>query len=97
MDDVDFALVNALQLSPRAGWAQLEAVLGVDASTLSRRWARLIESGLVWIAVNYRLFLRLLSAPSPMRRRIGSRPSTIPRPPGNFPRFGCDTGHRPKG
>ncbi|TCO46256.1 DNA-binding Lrp family transcriptional regulator [Kribbella antiqua] len=48
MDDVDFALVNALQLSPRAGWSQLEAILGVDASTLSRRWSRLVETGLVW-------------------------------------------------
>jgi DNA-binding Lrp family transcriptional regulator len=48
MDEVDFALVNALQLSPRASWSQLEAVLGIDASTLSRRWTRLVESGLVW-------------------------------------------------
>ena len=48
MDDVDFALVNALQVSPRASWSQLEAILGVDATTLSRRWTRLVESGLVW-------------------------------------------------
>ena len=48
MDDVDFALVNALQISPRATWAQLEAILGVDATTLSRRWSRLADTGLVW-------------------------------------------------
>lgn len=48
VDEIDFALVNALQLTPRASWSQLEAVLGVDASTLSRRWTRLTESGLVW-------------------------------------------------
>ena len=48
MDEVDFALVNALQLAPRASWSQLESILGADASTLSRRWTRLIESGLVW-------------------------------------------------
>lgn len=48
MDEVDFALINALQFSPRASWSQLEAILGVDATTLSRRWTRLVESGLVW-------------------------------------------------
>ncbi|WP_405064160.1 Lrp/AsnC family transcriptional regulator [Kribbella sp. NBC_01505] len=48
MDDVDFALVNALQISPRAGWSQLETIIGVDATTLSRRWSRLVDSGLVW-------------------------------------------------
>ncbi|TDO54821.1 DNA-binding Lrp family transcriptional regulator [Kribbella sp. VKM Ac-2527] len=48
MDEVDFALINALQVSPRASWSQLEAILGVDATTLSRRWARLVESGLAW-------------------------------------------------
>jgi DNA-binding Lrp family transcriptional regulator len=48
MDEVDFALVNALQISPRAGWSQLEAIVGVDATTLSRRWTRLVDSGLVW-------------------------------------------------
>ncbi|HEY0472802.1 MAG TPA: Lrp/AsnC ligand binding domain-containing protein [Kribbella sp.] len=35
-------------MSPRATWSQLEAILGVDATTLSRRWTRLVESGLVW-------------------------------------------------
>jgi len=48
MDDVDFALVNALQVCPRASWSQLEAILGVDATTLSRRWSRLAGTGLVW-------------------------------------------------
>lgn len=48
MDDVDFLLVNALQHRPRASWSQLEAIVGGDASTLSRRWSRLVESGLVW-------------------------------------------------
>jgi DNA-binding Lrp family transcriptional regulator len=48
MDEVDFALVNALQISPRASWSQLEPIVGVDATTLSRRWTRLVDSGLVW-------------------------------------------------
>jgi DNA-binding Lrp family transcriptional regulator len=48
VDDVDFALVNALQVSPRAGWSQLEAILGVDSTTLSRRWTKLVEGGLAW-------------------------------------------------
>lgn len=48
MDELDFSLVNALQLSPRASWAQLEPILDTDSSTLSRRWARLVSEGLAW-------------------------------------------------
>ncbi|MFD3662068.1 Lrp/AsnC family transcriptional regulator [Streptomyces sp. NPDC058659] len=49
LDELDLALVNALQLAPRAPWAQLARPLGVDAATLSRRWARLRASGEAWI------------------------------------------------
>ncbi|MFC5929737.1 Lrp/AsnC family transcriptional regulator [Cryobacterium melibiosiphilum] len=48
IDELDFQLINALQLHPRASWAQLESVLDSDATTLSRRWARLTGDGLVW-------------------------------------------------
>ncbi len=48
MDDIDFLLVNALQRHPRISWSALEDVLDVDASTLSRRWGRLVAEGLAW-------------------------------------------------
>ncbi|NLU71008.1 Lrp/AsnC family transcriptional regulator [Streptomyces sp. HNM0574] len=45
----DLALVNALQLRPRAAWAELAPLLGVTAGTLARRWDRLREAGLAWV------------------------------------------------
>lgn len=49
LDELDLALVNALQMAPRAPWAQLARPLGVDPATLSRRWARLRDSGEAWV------------------------------------------------
>lgn len=48
-DDVDFALMHALQIEPRAPWKALAPVLGVDPVTLARRYHRLRENGLIWI------------------------------------------------
>ncbi|MGW0550444.1 Lrp/AsnC family transcriptional regulator [Streptomyces altiplanensis] len=48
-DELDLALINALQLDPRAPWSRLAGPLGVDPATLSRRWARLRESGNAWV------------------------------------------------
>lgn len=48
MDAIDFMLVNALEISPRASWASLESVLDADATTLARRWKRLVDLGLTW-------------------------------------------------
>lgn len=47
-DRLDFELVNALQHSPRVSWTKLAGILGTDASTLARRWARLVDEGLAW-------------------------------------------------
>ncbi|MFJ9901086.1 Lrp/AsnC family transcriptional regulator [Streptomyces sp. NPDC091280] len=49
LDELDLALVTALQVAPRAPWSQLAGPLGVDAATLSRRWARLREAGVAWV------------------------------------------------
>lgn len=49
MDELDLMMINAMQLSPRAPWTELAEPLGVDASTLSRRWAQLTAGGLAWI------------------------------------------------
>ncbi|MEV6328838.1 Lrp/AsnC family transcriptional regulator [Streptomyces sp. NPDC051909] len=50
LDDVDQALVHALQIAPRAGWNEIGAVLGLDAVTVARRWYRLTEAGAAWIS-----------------------------------------------
>ncbi|WP_328332421.1 MULTISPECIES: Lrp/AsnC family transcriptional regulator [unclassified Streptomyces] len=47
--ELDLALVNALQLRPRASWSELAPLLGVTAGTLARRWERLTGEGLAWV------------------------------------------------
>jgi DNA-binding Lrp family transcriptional regulator len=48
LDDLDYQLINALQIAPRSPWSVLAPALRTDASTLSRRWARLTGEGLAW-------------------------------------------------
>ncbi len=43
------ALVNALQIAPRLSWADAADVLGVHATSLAARWARLRKQGVAWI------------------------------------------------
>jgi DNA-binding Lrp family transcriptional regulator len=78
MDDLDFQLVNALQISPRISWAQLGGVLHVDPSTLSRRWRRLVDEGVVWTSCSFRPQLSRLT-PSQMMAIV---------------EVGCTPGHR---
>lgn len=47
----DIALLHALQIAPRAEWAELSGVLGSTPSTLAGRWERLREAGLAWLTV----------------------------------------------
>ncbi|MDJ1134201.1 Lrp/AsnC family transcriptional regulator [Streptomyces iconiensis] len=49
--ELDIALVNALQLNPRADWAELAGPLRHTPKTLARRWEALSESGAAWVAV----------------------------------------------
>ncbi|MFC1442402.1 AsnC family transcriptional regulator [Streptacidiphilus sp. N1-10] len=49
VDEVDLALINALQVTPRASWAQLGKALAIDPATAARRWERLREVGLAWV------------------------------------------------
>jgi DNA-binding IclR family transcriptional regulator len=44
------ALINALQLRPRASWTELGRSLGVDPVTVARRWSRLAERGEAWVS-----------------------------------------------
>ncbi|WP_345206214.1 Lrp/AsnC family transcriptional regulator [Streptomyces lavendulae] len=46
---MDRAILHTLQLSPRASWATVAAVLSVDATTVARRWRQLRESGAAWV------------------------------------------------
>ncbi|GAA1072404.1 Lrp/AsnC family transcriptional regulator [Nocardiopsis metallicus] len=49
-NEFDLSLINALQLAPRATWAELAPVLDADPTTLARRWKRLEDDGLARIA-----------------------------------------------
>lgn len=49
LDESDFSLIHALQIRPRATWAELAAVLQVSPSTLARRWDRIRAQGLAWV------------------------------------------------
>lgn len=50
-DEFDLALINALQLAPRASWTQLATALGADPTTLARRWRRLVDEGVARVTV----------------------------------------------
>ncbi|MDR6865661.1 DNA-binding Lrp family transcriptional regulator [Microbacterium resistens] len=50
VDEDDLSLVEALQLSPRATWRDIGRSLGIETRTARRRWARLRDEGLAWIA-----------------------------------------------
>lgn len=50
LDELDYALVNALQYVPRASWSQLGSVLGTNAATVARRWTRLVDAGNAWVS-----------------------------------------------
>lgn len=45
----DLQLVEALQVAPRAPWADIGAATGTSAVTAARRWQQLTETGSAWI------------------------------------------------
>ncbi|MFE9643291.1 Lrp/AsnC family transcriptional regulator [Streptomyces sp. NPDC006365] len=55
MDELDRAVVHALQIRPRASWTLIGDVLGVNPVTAARRWRRLEEAGLAWVTAYPRL------------------------------------------
>lgn len=48
-DELDLALVNALQINPRCELDRLGQVLGVDPVTVGRHWNRLSTAGIAWV------------------------------------------------
>ncbi|MBM0126401.1 AsnC family transcriptional regulator [Pimelobacter simplex] len=51
LPEVDLALIDALQVNPRAPWTAIASVLDIDAVTAARRWRRLHEERLAWWVV----------------------------------------------
>ncbi|MFI9627462.1 Lrp/AsnC family transcriptional regulator [Streptomyces sp. NPDC052042] len=51
LDEIELALVDALQISPRASWTKLGDVLGLSPITLARRWQRLVDGGAAWVTI----------------------------------------------
>ncbi|XBB69354.1 AsnC family transcriptional regulator [Nocardioides sp. WV_118_6] len=51
LPEIDLALIDALQVNPRAPWTTVAAVLDIDAATAARRWRRLHEERLAWWVV----------------------------------------------
>lgn len=49
LDELDLALINCLEVEPRAPWRRIGEVLEVDPVTVARRWQRLSETGTAWI------------------------------------------------
>ncbi|MEU9412433.1 Lrp/AsnC family transcriptional regulator [Streptomyces sp. NPDC048281] len=49
LSEDELALINALQLSPRASWTELGRALGVDPVTVARRFHRLSAQGTAWV------------------------------------------------
>ncbi|WP_246098086.1 Lrp/AsnC family transcriptional regulator [Rhodococcus spelaei] len=52
VDEIDLALINTLQLDPRAPWSTVGKALGVDPVTAARRWSRLVEAGIAWVTAH---------------------------------------------
>ncbi|WP_052866820.1 Lrp/AsnC family transcriptional regulator [Streptomyces niger] len=49
LSETDLALVEALQVAPRAPWTRIAAAVGIDATTAARRWNWLVRGGLAWM------------------------------------------------
>jgi DNA-binding Lrp family transcriptional regulator len=49
LTDDDQALITALQVAPRASWADVGEALGVSGVTAARRWRRISSDGTAWV------------------------------------------------
>lgn len=49
LDELDLAIVHALQIQPRVPWVRMGEVLEVDAVTVARRWDRMVRAGMAWV------------------------------------------------
>lgn len=51
LDELDLALVHALQIDARTPWARVASVLGVDSATVTRHWRGLRERRAAWLTL----------------------------------------------
>jgi DNA-binding Lrp family transcriptional regulator len=51
LDETDLMVIDALQINPRATWAQIGGALEVAPITVARRWERLSQAGQAWVNV----------------------------------------------
>lgn len=49
LSEADLALVEALQIAPRAPWSDVARAIGTSPVTAARRWSRLVDSGAAWV------------------------------------------------
>lgn len=49
LDELDLRLIYALEIRARIPWTTLAGILRVDATTLMRRWRRLVDRGYVYV------------------------------------------------
>ncbi|MFT4230466.1 MAG: AsnC family transcriptional regulator [Microbacterium sp.] len=50
MDELDYGVLDALTVRPRAPWAAIGSALQVSAATASRRWDAMRSTGQVWMS-----------------------------------------------
>lgn len=53
LDELGRRVLHALQIDPRASWARIGAVLGVDPVTAARRWDGLRADGVAWTRAHW--------------------------------------------
>ncbi|MEN2743982.1 AsnC family transcriptional regulator [Sinomonas halotolerans] len=80
LGEKDLALVNAVQIAPRAPWAQLGEIIDASPPALASRWERLRSRGLVWVTAQHtgRATHQVLSF-SELLCRPAQRPEIIER------------------
>lgn len=49
LDELDLAILHALQIDARAPWTRVAAAVGADATTVTRHWQELRERSLAWL------------------------------------------------
>lgn len=50
LDELDLAVINCLEIAPRASWQRIGAALDVDPVTVARRWERLHRARVAWVS-----------------------------------------------
>lgn len=49
LDELDLAIVHALQIDARAPWTRIASAVGADSATVSRRFEQMQEESLAWL------------------------------------------------